>query len=64
MDQNIDLTVLEPLEPVFDGEPRIDEDGVLEITGNYPTEPSQVAFVLKYLYEGTAWKLVGFNIDI
>jgi hypothetical protein len=64
MEQNIDLTVLEPLEPVFDGEPRIDEDGFLVITGNYPTEPSQVAFVLKYLYEGTAWKLVGFNIDI
>ena len=64
MEQNIDLTVLEPLEPVFDGEPRIDEDGFLVVTGNYPTEPSQVAFVLKYLYEGTAWKLVGFNIDI
>jgi len=64
MDQNIDLTVLEPLEPVFDGEPRIDEDGLLVITGNYPTEPSQVAFDHRYLYEGSAWKLVGFNIDI
>jgi len=64
MEQNLDLTVLEPLEPVFDGEPRIDEDGVLEITGSYPTEPSQVAFVLRYFYEGTAWELLGLNIRI
>lgn len=64
MEQNLDLTVLEPLEPLFDNEPKINQDGVLVITGHYPTEPSRVTFEHKYIYEDTAWKLVGFSVDI
>lgn len=64
IDAGIDLTVLDGLAPLFAGEPSIDENGVLTIEGRYATKPSQVAFRQSYIYEGAAWKLVGFNINI
>jgi uncharacterized protein YxeA len=64
IEKNLDLTVLEPLDPTFDTESKINEDGVLVISGHYPTKPSQVTFEHQYIYEGTAWKLVGFKVNI
>ena len=60
----VDLTVLDPLEPIFEGDALIDKDGLLIIKGHYPTKPSQVTFEHKYLYENAAWKLAGFSINI
>ena len=61
----VDLaTALDPLTPRLDGEVLITEEGVLVIKGHYPTKPSQVVFEHKYVYEGTAWKLLGFTISI
>lgn len=64
IEKGIDLTVLDPLEPSFDNEPKIDKNGVLTITGRYPTRPSQLTFEQQYIYEGTSWKLVGFKVNI
>ncbi|UTW03960.1 hypothetical protein KDX31_02720 [Amphritea atlantica] len=60
----VDLTVLDNYSPQFKTKPSIDENGVLVITGHYPTEPSQVYFEQKYVYEGLGWKLVGFSTNI
>ena len=61
----VDLTTtLDPLTPRLDGDALITEEGVLVIKGQYPTKPSQVVFEHKYLYEGTAWKLLGLAIHI
>ncbi|MGH8120686.1 MAG: hypothetical protein ACRESK_08740 [Gammaproteobacteria bacterium] len=63
-DLDADLTVLNNYSPRFDSTPAIDENGILVISGHYPTEPSRVYFEQKYIYEGLGWKLVGFNINV
>jgi len=63
-DLGLDLRLLEDFSPQFITKPRIDKDGILVITGLYPTQPNQVHFEQKYLYEGLRWKLVGFSTDI
>ncbi|MDD1609830.1 MAG: hypothetical protein LUO95_04275 [Methylococcaceae bacterium] len=55
--------MLESVAPVLSAEVNIDENGVILLAGYYPTKPSQVQFEQKYIYAGTAWKLVGFSIE-
>ena len=62
-EQNIDLTVLDPLQPLFDEAPQIDEQGILILVGHYATTPNVTYFKLKY-YERPNWKLMGINVDI
>ncbi|MDA0993787.1 MAG: hypothetical protein O3A13_09155 [Proteobacteria bacterium] len=59
-----DLTVLDNFSPGFDPEPSVDENGILLLSGYYPTKPTQVHFEQKYVYEGLGWKLVGFSTNI
>ncbi|WP_299178927.1 hypothetical protein [uncultured Neptuniibacter sp.] len=63
-DIGVDLTVLSNYSPQFKVKPSIDENGVLVIAGHYPTEPNQVHFEQKYIYEGLGWKLMGFSTNI
>src|SRR3981081_1175094 len=63
IDSGASWSVLDRFEPVFSSDAKIDESGVLRLAGHYPTKPSQVYFEQKYLYEGVAWKLIGFNIQ-
>jgi hypothetical protein len=63
-DKNIDLTVIEGLDPVFEKTPRLDDNGWLHLKGNYPTKPSITYFKLKFFPEDSGWKLVGINIQI
>ncbi len=63
-DQNIDLTILQGLDPAFTQEPFVNDDGWLVLQGEYPTQPSVVYFTLKYLFEVPEWKLVGININV
>jgi hypothetical protein len=55
--------VLEGLTPVLSSDAKIEENGVLLLTGQYLTKPSQVNFEQKYVYEELSWKLIGFNIE-
>ncbi len=63
-DQNVDLTVLEGMDPVFDQPPKIDDNGMLILEGYYPTQPSVTYFDLKYLYEHPGWKLAGVHVQL
>jgi hypothetical protein len=63
-DQNIDLTVLNGMDPVFDKRPIIDSNGFLALQGYYPTKPSVAYFELKYGYEYPEWKLVSINVSV
>jgi G:T/U-mismatch repair DNA glycosylase len=63
-DQNIDLTVLQELNPIFTKNPQLTDEGVLVLQGRYPTKPSVVSFMLKYVSEESKWKLVGINVEI
>jgi hypothetical protein len=64
IDAEINLAPIKPLTPVFKSPPAINEDGVLILEGDYPTEPSKVYFTLKYVSENKAWKLIGVNVNV
>jgi hypothetical protein len=64
VEQGIDLTVLADLEPVFSEKPSLDEDGVLYLTGYYPSQPAVTYFDLKYIYEHPEWKLLGAGVEL
>ena len=61
---DIDLTVVDPIKPILDGDAKVNEKGVLTIKGHYPTKPSTLSFECNYVYEGIAWKLSGFYFHI
>ena len=56
--------VLNNLLPVFDSQPEIAQDGILEISGYYPTNPSRLFFWQRYVMEGGEWKLLGLRVNI
>lgn len=64
MENNINLLPLQDFAPVFEGAPTIDESGIMVIKGHYPTQPSQVIFEFKYIYEGIQWKLIGTSVKL
>jgi len=64
LEKGYDISNLAKSEPVFDDPPKIDSNGVLAVSGSYPTKPNKVIFKLKYLQEKSAWKLVGINVQV
>jgi hypothetical protein len=63
IDKGYDISNIAKSEPVFDIPPTIDSDGLLVLKGHYPTRPNKVTFKLTYVYEGSAWKLLGINVQ-
>ena len=63
IDAKVDWAALNDLQPELSATPRIDENGVLILAGRYPTQPIHVTFEQKYVHEGVAWKLIGFNFQ-
>jgi hypothetical protein len=63
-DANFDLTALDGVEPKIDPVSALGESGELVLTGYFPAKPLQVYFQQKYVYEGTAWKVYGFRINV
>src|SRR4051812_25087310 len=63
IDQQIDLSIVKGVEPVFSEPAKINEDDVLVLKGAFPTSPTKVDFQLKYLNEKKAWKLVGIKVN-
>ena len=63
-EQNIDISPVTKLDPIFDPPAAIDSDDVLVIQGRYPTEPTPVQFRLKYVNEKSTWKLIGIKVDV
>lgn len=64
IDQDVDLTVLQHLEPVLIEPPTIDRHGLLVLEGYYPSQPSFTNFTLKYLYEEPDWKLFVITVRL
>jgi len=64
IDQDVNIGSIADLEPVLSSPPQIGSDGVLVVTGYYPTSPYVVNFSLKFLYELPDWKLFGLDVDL
>lgn len=63
-DTGADFSVFNSVSPIFDEAPSIDEDGVMKVSGYYPTNPAQLHFEHSYVYEGLDWKLAGVRANI
>ena len=63
IDKGYDISNIAKSDPVFDIPPAIDSDGLLVLKGHYPTRPNKVTFKLTYVYESSAWKLLGINVQ-
>lgn len=61
IDADVNWAGLNSLEPVLAADGKVDDAGVLMIAGHYATAPKQIHFEQKFIYEGLAWKLVGFG---
>lgn len=48
--------------PVLEKGLCLDEKGLLEIAGHYPTQPQATTFKLTYIHEGALWKLLGIRV--
>ena len=57
-----DAIVAKPMVP--DGEPKIDENGVLRLKGRFDTTPKQVKYQLGFIPSDGLWKLSAVTIDI
>ena len=49
--------------PVFDRASGVDDEGVLKLSGYYPTSPSRLLFDLHYVWEDSSWKLIAFRMN-
>ncbi len=64
IEKEIDFSSIADLEAVLDAAPALDGDGVLAVSGYFPTQPVRVSFKLRYAYEHPDWKVVGIKVDL
>lgn len=60
-EQDVDIGPVAGMDPIEDT-PAVVEDGILILAGHFATSPLQVNYVLKYLVEENAWRLVGIDV--
>lgn len=63
-EKHAEFYVITTYKPTYDPPPSIDEDGKLLVKGIFPTEPSKVAFDLKYIPSDGGWRLLGINVTM
>jgi hypothetical protein len=57
-----EMSALPQMDPYLDKEIYVDPDGLLKITGHYPTQPKATTFKLTYVHEQAVWKLLGIHV--
>jgi hypothetical protein len=62
-ERKIDLSGIATTEPVFFEPPQIDQQGILKLTGMFPTQPRMVRFSLGYRQIDGKWLLELFTVD-
>jgi hypothetical protein len=63
-DKGAEFYVITTFKPTYDPAPSIDGEGILLVKGVFPTEPSKVAFDLKYIPSDGGWRLLGINVTM
>ena len=64
VDKKVNIAHIADAEPSLKPPPHINTDGLLVISGEYPTEPYRVVFTLKYNYELPKWRLFGIDVQL
>jgi hypothetical protein len=63
-DLDIDLTIVNGLEPVLSDKPVIDNDDLLRMKGYYATSPNVIYYEVSYIFEYPEWKLFGISVNV
>ena len=61
--KEIDFEIIAAYKPVYEPEPRVDDEGKLLVKGHFPTEPARVVYDLKFIPSDGEWKLIGINVN-
>lgn len=61
-DQRLDLSSIVAVTPELTDAPTVDENGILRVTGFFPTEPLRVNFQLAYLFGNGQWRPIGMSV--
>jgi hypothetical protein len=64
IEQKIDLSRVEKMQPVLDHPAQVTTDGLLIVSGYYPTEPYRTVFSMKFMYELPKWRLFGLDVSL
>ncbi len=64
IDKQVNLAGIQKVEPVWSAPVTVGTDGLLVLSGYYPTEPYRTEFSMKFFYELPAWKLFGFEVNL
>ena len=64
IEQKINLLPVANLKAQFRDPPSLSNDGVLTLTGYFPTRPSQVEFDYSFLWRNNEWKVSGISLEI
>jgi hypothetical protein len=64
LDKKVDISGIKDVPATFDPPASINSDGLLVLTGSYPTSPYKVFFSLKFIYELPNWKLFGVDVNL
>ena len=64
VDKKINLSGIKTVDPVWTTPVSVGTDGLLVLSGYYPTEQFRVIFSLKYTYELPTWKLFGIDVKL
>jgi len=64
IDHGVNLAGIEKVEAVFEEAPTVTSDGLLVLTGHYPTEQYRVLFTVRFIYELPRWKLFGIDVTL
>lgn len=55
---------LEQHAPILKAGSYVDKDGILKVSGHYPTQPEATTFRLSYMQEKKDWKLLGIHVTM
>jgi hypothetical protein len=64
IDKNVNIALVADSVAVLEPEPRVNSEGLLLVSGYYPTQPFRVHFLLKFYYELPSWKLFGMDVNL
>jgi hypothetical protein len=64
IDAKREFSKIEHVSAVFDEVPIIDNDGILTVSGYFPTKGMNLKFNIRYVYEYPEWKLFGVRLSI
>lgn len=63
LDQSIDLSAIDDVYPSFTDEPKLDNDHVMHLTGDFTGKKNTVHFVLGYVHDSTdKWRLISIKV--